>query len=228
VDTSLSDYSNNFDYWYYSSSALVDTRSGEGTDVQNTHRMAANMRLRLDQGSTLSFGLDFQTVYRETETTEGVVGRRRYDWSYTNEAVVDLYRYSARERKDLEWRFHSRNTQFALPIHFAARVSDHLAVELGVNRRLVIWRISDETISRYDFLEETANDQVSLRENFGERFQMPETRQSEVRTTAIAGFTVRPVHDFGVRVLLAPEHRRYFYNDTDFNLRWWIAFTLDA
>lgn len=229
----VSDTSNNAHRYSYADnvyassgySSVSDIRSGNGTTDGIRHRGAVFARWQIDSKTQLSLGGDVNSRLEKTNTSEDVVAKLNSFYSNEYDAILYTSEYGSDEVKTLNWRFRTRTTTLSVPIHVRTRLSDKATIEIGLNRRLVLWNIEDETTALYDYRILTDNGTTTRRDSFGERFREPQSRESEVRTTFLFGVTVSPSPSLDVRILVAPEHRRLNYG-SDLEMRWWVGLAL--
>lgn len=229
----VSDTSNNAHRYTYNDnvyassgySSVSDTRSGAGTTDGIRHRGAVFARWQIDNKTQLSLGGDVNSRLEKTSTSEDVRANLQSFYANEYDAIVSSSEYGSDEVKSLNWEFRTRTTTLSVPIHLRTRLSDRASIEFGLNRRLVLWDIQDETTALFDYRILIQNGTTTRRDSFGERFREPQTRESEVRTTFLVGVTISPSPNMDVRILVAPEHRRV-YNGSDLEMRWWVGLAL--
>ncbi|MCB0717286.1 MAG: hypothetical protein KDD65_02500 [Bacteroidetes bacterium] len=226
-DTSNSAYRYEFDNYSSEStsfSSVSDMRAGTGVEAGTRNRVGFFATWSLDGRSTLSLGVDINSRLRTVNTSENVRADLLSSYSYNYSGSADSTYYALSEQKLLEWDFRTRTTVLSFPVHFQSALSDRLVLELGVNRRLVLWNTEDVTTALFDYRSVTEGETTTRRENFGERYREPTDRQSEVRTSFLAGLTFSPNESMAVRFLVAPEYYRR-YAQSNLELRWWVGLT---
>lgn len=91
---------------------------------------------------------------------------------------------------------------------------------LGLNRILNGWEINNKTTAYFAKRERNDNGQITIENNFGERYTQPTQKITEDFTKIIAGLNVKLSEAFKVNLLVDPEF------DDEFRFaQWWLSFT---
>ncbi len=208
-------------------SRLSDIRTGEGTRVNSAHRFLASLQWQASERATVSLGLQLEFQSSETSTDEGVLARRRSQYS---SSYGTAYNYSSFEEtienKHLLWTFTTDVTTLHIPIVFQWRATDWLDALVGINRTMSSWEINDVTLAVIGMRNRQSSGGNEHKENFGERYTMPRERVSDVRTSALVGLTARPSPFFNIRLLVTPNVVDDYEGSHVRDLRWWLAFQL--
>lgn len=224
-DTSNSRYRyfyNNGQYASRYESALSDVRTGFGKTTGTSHRGAIVANWQIDRKTQLSLGGDVNSRLTTTRTTEDVLARQYSNSDDSFDITPPTDEFQSTEAKELHWYFRSRTTTVAFPIHLTTRLSSRAKLEFGINRRLVIWNIEDVTTAAIDYRIVNNNGTITRVDDIVERYTEPASRQSEVRTTLLAGLTLSPTDKLDIRMLVAPEYQNR-YGTSNFDFRWWIG-----
>ncbi|MBI5471976.1 MAG: hypothetical protein HY961_06485 [Ignavibacteriae bacterium] len=216
-DTTISNHTSRY--------ALFDRRTGTGTSVGDIHRAVGSLQWQITPRVKLSIGLQFESRIVETKTNEAVVAKRYSRYASTG-TYPHNYFDSTAEAKSLQWDFRSKSTRFSIPIFFTIRTSDVVELLFGLNRSAANWQVDDVTLAIFDYRVQLGQQGLTRKENFGERYTQPQERESDVRTTLLAGLTVSPSNAFNVRFLLVPNFVDTYDGSELSEFQWWISVNL--
>jgi hypothetical protein len=227
LDTSYSTYTwtnNSTPVTSLSQSFLLDNRSGSGTQNISTDRLMGSLQWRIDDKVSLSVGAQLEWYSTEMKTSESVMLSNHYD--YSNSTGDYAWHTAQEESKDLLWTFTSKRTSLRIPVFVTIQASKAVQVLLGVNRDMSAWNIDDVTLAMFRYRKTTENATVTRKDNFGERYTVPNENESDVRTTLLAGLTVSPSEKLNLRLLLVPNFRQGYEGQELDQLQLWLGVTV--
>ena len=205
-------------------SLVRDQRWGFGEQLITTDRLAASFQWQIDARINLSFGLQWDWLTTETNTTETVIART--STSYQSTQGTYAWRSGSNENKDLLWTFHAERSSFQIPIFLTIRASEVVEVLLGLNREMTSSTVNDVTLALFRYRQSDNNGTVTREENFGERYTEPPEGLSDVRTTFLAGLTAKPSPHFSIRFLVVPNFEDTHVGSDLSSLQWWIGLNI--
>lgn len=209
-----------------SASHLYDSRSGSGSKNGWVHQGAAYLRWQTDPKTEVSFGVNILHSNMRTATSEPVLADRYSEYESEGDSWHHHYLNSIIEDKMLEWDFRAAVTTIQIPVILRHRLNEKHEFMFGISRRMSRWRLSDETLALFAFREENRDGDVSKKENFGERYTMPDEIESSVTTSMIAGYTLTPSDHLKIRLLTMPRFEKTWNGTVLSNFQWWVDFQL--
>ena len=233
VDTSYNNYHSIWEDNTYSSQshyALSDVRSGTGSQEDLSHHLGVTLQWQFDTKTRLSMGGHLIMQDRRTSTVEEVLASRNNYWSWQHEWTDQKDSRSdirtTDEAKDLLWDFKTKQRGLRIPVYITRKFSDTVEFLFGFNRHILSWEITDVTLALFDFRNENYNGDITIEENFGERYTQPSERISDVQTSVLFGVTVTPSDRFNIRFLMVPNFSNSYGQTELQQLNWWISFTV--
>lgn len=227
LDTSFSTYSftnPNEAYTSLSRSFLTDNRSGSGVQNITTDRLMGSVRWQIDDRVVLSVGAQLEWYRMEIKTSESVLLANSY--YYTSTSGDYLWQTAQGESKDLLWTFTSKRTSLHIPVFLTIQTSKFVQFMIGVNREMSSWNIDDVTLALFRYRSSMQNGTVTRKDNFGERYTVPNENDSDVRTTLLAGIGISPSEKLNLRLLLVPNFREGIDGQELDQLQVWLGFTV--
>ncbi len=230
-DTSYSSYKNTWDDqidFYEYNYALTDMRSGIGTSETRVHLFSGAVRWQIEENKKLNIGVRVEFRNLKTQTDEDVLSNRHYGWvnSSPYNPSPDSYFEATVEDKILNWQFQAKRVTIQIPIFFTWKVSPTVKLHFGFNRSMSRWTIDDVTLARFHFRETTIDTTTVRKENFGERYQLPEEKRTDIKTTVLGGLTVSPSKLFNLRLLVVPNFSDTYNGSELSDLQWWVSLNL--
>jgi hypothetical protein len=226
LDTSYSTYSylnGTVPVTSVSGSTLTDRRAGSGTQNITTDRLMGSLQWRIDDRVTLSVGAQLEWYSMEITTSESVTLANHY--AYSNSSG-DYWETSQAESKDLLWTFTTKRTSLRIPIFVTLQASKAVQLLIGVNRDMTSWNIDDVTLALFRYRVSVDNGTLTRTDNFGERYNVPNENESDVRTTLLAGLVVAPSEKLSLRLLMVPNFRQGFEGQELEQLQLWLGVTV--
>ncbi len=227
-DTSFSTYSNIYIDTLRTSiynSFLRDTRSGSGTQIVTSDKVAFNVQWQIDERTNLSLGIQLDWQSMEMNTTESVLASM-LSMSQSNYYGYYQWMNSSDQSNDLHWTFTTERTSFQIPVFITIKTSDAISILLGLNRSMISSRVTEVTLAEYRYNQSNYNGTITRNDNYGERYTTPTETVSDVQTTFLAGITASPAKEFRVRLLVVPNfHDAYDGSKMD-GLQWWISLNI--
>jgi hypothetical protein len=212
-------------YQYWSSYGLTDVRSGNGTIVATSHRLAASYAWKLGETVTLSLGGQVDLLDRETTTSESVTAAR-----YSRYHATGTYPYawfdSTAEVKDLRWNFTTGLKRLTIPIFLTYRASDAVELLVGLNRTASSWEAEEVTLAVVAHRVTADANGTTSRTMFGERYTQPRERSSEVRTALMAGLIVTPTPSLSIRFIGVPNYVDTYHGSELSDIQLWLSLTV--
>ena len=209
-------------YRHTSDYALLDLRSGGGTAVGISHRLAVSYEWKLGERVTLSLGGQLELRESATNTSEAVIARRYSRYQSTG-SYPYAYFDSTAESKRLLWTFATKLRRVTIPVFLTIRTSETMELLFGLNRSASNWRADDVTLAVIDERVHSDLQGSTRQQNFGERYTQPRERMSEVRTTLMAGLTVSPTPSLSIRFLGVPNYVETFEGTELSDVQLWIS-----
>ncbi len=228
ADTSFGRSRNQWDttvYRHTSDYALFDVRNGGGSIVGTTHRLTASYEWKLSEKVTLSLGGQYEFQERATNTSEAVVARRHSYYLSTGSYPYSYFDSTA-ETKRLLWTFNSQVRRLTIPVFLTIRASETTELLFGLNRTASNWSAEDVTLAIFDRRYHADSQGSSTQQNFGERYTQPRERMSEVRTSLMAGLTVRPSPLLSIRFLGVPNYIDTYNGAELSDVQFWISVSI--
>lgn len=225
LDTSYytSRYYSVYDTAYYSyggRSFASDVRSGTGSRKSYMHEALLNLLWKLTNNSNVRIGIYYNSTNSKVTSSELVTALRKSNYSSAYKYNSYNFNYELFEDKLLEWNYESQNWSMQIPIVFNFSINDKWGLMLGLNRILSGWEINNKTTAYFEKREKDDNGQITIENNFGERYTQPTQKITEDFTKIIAGLNVKLSEAFKVNLLVDPEF------DDEFRFaQWWLSFT---
>jgi hypothetical protein len=225
LDTSYytSRYYSVYDTAYYSyngRSFASDVRSGTGSRKSYMHEALLNLLWKLTDNSNVRIGVYYNSTNSKVTSSEPVTALRKSNYSSTYKDNSYNFNYELFEDKLLEWNYESQNWSLQIPIVFNFSINNKWELLLGLNRILNGWEINNKTTAYFAKRERNDNGQITIENNFGERYTQPTQKITEDLTKIIAGLNVKLSEAFKVNLLVDPEF------DDEFRFaQWWLSFT---
>lgn len=228
LDTSFytSRYYNSYDTAYYSYSGrsyTSDYRTGTGKRKVNMHEALLNFFWKLTDKASLRAGIYYNSTNSKVNSTEPVIALRKSSYNYVYKNSSQGGYNELFEDKILKWEYEGQNWSLQIPIVFNFILNDKFEVILGLNRILNGWKIEDRTTAYFTKRERNENGQITIENNFGERYTQPTEKITEDFTKLMAGLNISITKSFKINLLVDPE----FNNPTTFLrlAQWWLGFT---
>lgn len=228
-DTSYSNYHHEDSDWEYDSESrytLIDSRTGSGTREGFAHTLAAVLQWQIESRVQLDFGIHVDHRTKHTMTSEHVFADRHTGSEWSNLQQEREYYSATTEDKELLWDFKSIVTNIQIPLILRYRLSKPIEILFGVTRSMKRWTLTDETLAIFDYRTVIENETTTHRENFGERYTMPEEKRSDVTTSILGGLTISATKHFNVRFLVVPQFIKTYDGTELSTFQWWIDFSL--
>jgi hypothetical protein len=225
LDTSFytSRYYNTWDTAYYTyngRSFMSDIRSGTGKRKVYLHEALLNFLWKLTEKTSVRAGIYYNSTNTQVNSFEPITALRKSEYNYVFKNNSNNYLYELFENKVLEWKYDAQNWSLQIPIVFNFGLNDNWTIIFGLNRILNGWEIDDRTTAYFTKREKNENGQVTVENNFGERYTQPKEKITEDFTKILAGLNVNVSKTFKINLLLDPEF------DNEFRLaQWWLSFT---
>ena len=222
-------YAHQWDTTVYNSTSsysLVDLRTGTGSTIGNVHRAVGSLQWDISPKVRLFIGAQYDSRSIETNTNESIVANRYSRYDNTGSYQYSYFDSTA-ESKTLMWDFQTKFTRFTIPIIFTVNTSETVELMFGLNRTTADWEVKDVTLAIFDYrVNVDRQGVITRRENFGERYTMPQENVSDIRTTLLAGVTIKPSTVFNIRLLVVPNFVETYDGTELDDLQGWIAVTL--
>ena len=117
------------------------------------------------------------------------------------------------------WDYKSNYWTVQIPVIFDFRFSENWGMNLGVNKIIESWDITDVTTAYFSLRERLENNEIKRETNFGERYTQPVKKDSEDSFKIFASFDATISDAFKVRIMLDPELEHQFRI-----AQWWLSF----
>lgn len=207
-------------YEYFSESATLDKRNGDGTRKEKLHELMLAMDFKVTERSSVTAGFYVKQKNNEITSSEPVNSYRSstYQNYWTNNGQQESL--SVSEDKRLEWKYKVDYLSIQIPILFKFNFNENWSTTIGVNRILNAWDVKDETIAYYTSKTETQNGQTETKTNYAERYKQPTQTITEDHTDVITKLDVKVSENFGIGLLVDPEFKDEFRI-----AQWWLSFT---
>lgn len=213
------------EYRYQSTYGLSDLRTGNGTIVATSHRLAASYAWKLGESVKLSLGGQVDVLDRETNTSEAVTATR-----YSRYQSTGSYPYawfdSTAEVKELRWAFTTSLKRLTIPIFLTYRASDAVELLVGLNRTASSWEAEEVTLAVFQQRVAADANGTTTRTMFGERYTQPRERSSEVRTALMAGLIVTPTPSLSIRFIGVPNYVDTYHGSELSDIQLWLSITV--
>lgn len=224
-------YDDSDTYYSENDSEVTDQRTGDGTQTNINHQVAAHLRFTFNEDNRLLVGINLEQNRLTYETREQVSAfdesYRYYERTGSNPYENEYYNLRDAE-KELRWDYDSRRNQIDVPVIYTRNMSESFELSFGVQRTLSDVRNEETILDVFDRRELVKNGQSEIKEDFAERYRYPNEQLSDVSTSAIFGMSVTPDLPFETEVFLSPGVRNasFYGNDREYFFRWQIVFTL--
>ncbi|NWF89616.1 MAG: hypothetical protein HXY50_09160 [Ignavibacteriaceae bacterium] len=205
---------------YNGRSFTSDKRVGTGKRKINMHEAMLSFLWKLTDKINVRTGVYYNYSNSTLNSSEPVTSVRKSDYHYNYKTSAYNYVYELLEIKTLEWEYEADNWTLQIPIVFNFTLNDHLEFMLGLNRILNGWEITDRTTAYFTKRERNNNGEITVENNFGERYTQPAEKITEDFAKVMMGLNVKLTKALKINLLLDPEF------DDEFKLaQWWLGFT---
>lgn len=205
---------------YNGRSFTSDIRNGSGKRKVYVHEALLNFLWKLTDKTSVRAGIYYNSTNSQVNSSEPVIALRKSAYSHTYKYNSWNNNYELFEDKLLEWNYESQSWSIQIPIVFNFSINEKWGLMFGLNRILNGWEIHDQTTAYFTKREKNDNGQVTVENNFGERYTQPAQKITEDFMKVMAGLNVTLSKSFKINLLLDPE----FDNEFRF-AQWWLGFT---